>query len=100
MQVSYCDLCGSALKEGNFFTLYIKDPHVQHFDDEEEYWKAVAKIQRDVKEICPTCKHIFDRMFELRIQKLYELTEEINSIYELPSKKNPKEKDNGKEKKK
>jgi hypothetical protein len=100
MQVQYCDLCGAVIKGNNYYSLYVKDPGVKSFPDEDEYWAAVAKMQKDIKEICPTCKHIFDRMFELRIQKLYELTEEINSIYELPSKKNPKERNRGKEKKK
>lgn len=100
MNVNYCDLCGTIMKENNYYTLYIKDPSVTHFGSEEEYWNNVAKIQRDIKEICPTCKHIFDKMFELRIEKLYELTAEINKIYNVPSKKNPKERGNGKEKKK
>ena len=43
-------------------------------------------------------------MFELRLQRLLELSNEINGIYKLPSIKNPTERDNkkgkrGKEKK-
>lgn len=99
MQVNYCDLCGHPLKDNNYFTLYCKDPSVKSMNDEDAYWEMVAKIQRDVKTICPTCKHIFDQIFELRLKRLCELTEEINNMYNLKSKKNPKERDNGKEKK-
>jgi hypothetical protein len=38
-------------------------------------------------------------MFELRLHRLCELAEEINLTYNLPSKKNPKERKNEKEKK-
>ena len=100
MQVQYCDLCGSVITRNNYYSLYIREPGIKNFDNEEEYWAAVVKLQKEVKEICPTCKHIFDKIFELRIKRLSELTEEINNIYNLPSVKNPKERKNGKEKKK
>jgi hypothetical protein len=99
MQVNYCDLCGQPLKERIYFTLYVKDPSVKSTNDEDAYWEMVAKIQRDVKVICPSCKHVFDQIFELRLKRLCELTEEINSMYNLKSKKNPKERKNGEEKK-
>jgi len=103
MQVNYCDLCGTPLKENNYYSLYCIDPGKKN-GTEEEYYAYIAQIRRTQKEICPTCKHIFDKMFELRLQRLSELSEEINGIYQLPSIKNPIERDNkkgkrGKEKK-
>jgi len=98
MQVSYCDLCATPLKENNSFMLYITEPRSSNFDEITGYAEYVNKVRRGVKEICPTCKHVFDKMFELRLQRLCELTEEINVTYNLQSKKNPKERGNGKEK--
>jgi hypothetical protein len=60
-----------------------------------DYYNYIKKIEKEVKEICPTCKHVFDRMFELRLCRLSELADEINDTYDLPSKKNPKERGNG-----
>jgi hypothetical protein len=96
MQVNYCDLCSSPLKEGSFFLLYISEPRGSNFNEMEEYMEYRKKVERGVKEICPACKHIFDRMFELRLAKLSELAGEITNTYNLPSKKNPKERGNGK----
>jgi len=99
MQVNYCDLCGSPLKENNFFMLYTSMPTNSNFSEISEFMEYKKKVEEGVKEICPSCKHIFDRMFELRLQKLIELSAEIEKTYNLPSKKNPKERRNGKEKK-
>ena len=102
MQITYCDLCGLPLKESNYFMLYISEPAKNGEDglnsmgNMEEY---MQRVKRGVKEICPSCKHIFDKMFELRLQRLSELTGELDLIYNLPSKKNLKERKNGKEKK-
>jgi hypothetical protein len=99
VQVSYCDLCGTPLKEGNYLMLYICEPRNTNFNEIGEYMEYMKKVERGVKEICPSCKHVFDRMFELRLERLSELAGEIMNTYNLPSKKNPKEKGNGKEKK-
>lgn len=101
MIVNYCDLCGVPLKEHNFFTLYISEPHELDARDldTEAYYQYVKQVQKDVKEICPACKHVFDKMFELRLSRLSELAIELNSMYNLPAKKNLKDRKNGKEKK-
>jgi predicted nuclease of predicted toxin-antitoxin system len=80
------------LKEDNYFTLYTQDPCVSHRD--VDYYNLAAQIKKDAKIICPTCKHIYDKMFELRLQRLSELSAEINSIYQISSIKNPTERDN------
>ena len=97
MQVNYCDLCASPLKEGNFYMLYISEPRDTNFNEMAEYFDYMKKVRSSVKEVCPSCKHIFDKMFDLRLQRLSELTEEINCTYNLQS--HPKDKKNGKEKK-
>lgn len=113
MNVQYCDLCGLPIKALNFYQLYINSPknnppEAGDFEDvnvyAKEYDKYLVNIQKDTKEVCPTCKHIFDKIFELRLQRLSELAVELKDTYNLTSKKNPIERDikkgkNGKEKK-
>jgi hypothetical protein len=99
VQVNYCDLCSSPLKENNYFMLYVSEPKKTNYDEMTSYVEYLKKVERGVKEICPNCKHIFDKMFELKLQRLSELTNELNLIYKLPSKKNLKERGNDKEKK-
>ena len=96
MQVSYCDLCGIPLKEGTYFMLYATKPQNITYDEIEGYYKQLKEVQKEVKEICPSCKYVFDEMFRLRLVNLSELVDEINLIYNLTSKKNPKERKNGK----
>ena len=93
MQVNYCDLCNSPLKDNNFYSLYIAEPKQLNNLNNEDYYIYMQDIQKKVKQICPACKIIFDKMFELRLQKLSELTEEIWFTYNLKSKddKNGKE---------
>lgn len=90
MNVNYCDLCGCVIKENNFFSLYIAD--TQNANTIEDYHEYLKYIRGGVKEICPICKHIFDRMFELRLKNLSELVDEINFIYNLKSKERPDDK--------
>ena len=99
MRVEYCDLCASPLKENNYWMLYVSEPRDTNFNEIEDYAVYMKRVEREVKEICPSCKHIFDKMFELKLQRLSELTEEITYTFELPTKPNPKETKDGKEKK-
>ena len=99
MIVNYCDLCATPLKENSFFILYVSEPRDSNFKGMEEYLEYLKRVENAAKEICPNCKHIFDKMFELRLQRLSELTEEINLTYNLKSKPNPKDRKDGKEKK-
>jgi hypothetical protein len=73
--------------------LYISEPRI--VGGFGEYCDYMKKVENGVKEICPTCKQIFYKMFELRLKRLSELADEINLTYNLQ----PKDKKNGKEKK-
>jgi len=79
--------------------LYISTPRNSNFNEVDDYYNYIKKVEKEVKEICPTCKHVFDRMFELRLTRLSELAEEISNTYDLTSKKNPNERKNEKEEK-
>jgi hypothetical protein len=106
--VNYCDLCGQPLKENNFHSLYCSSPDINapdpnKYEEMDKYYKDYARyllqVQKEVKEICPTCKYVYDKIFEYRLQGLSKMTEECANLFNLPSKKNPKERGNGKEKK-
>lgn len=97
MKVDYCDLCGQPLKQEYMFILYLAEPS-QFISKKLDYYSYIDKIQKEAKEICPECKYVFDKMFELRLSRLSELTEEILNTYRLAPKKNPKERRNDKKK--
>ena len=97
-RVDYCDLCGQPLKEDAMWILYLSPPR-DGYKADETYTEYLNRIEKGSKEICPTCKYIFDKMFELRMSRLSELANEIMKIYNLQTKPNPKERKNGKEKK-
>lgn len=107
MNIQYCDLCGTPMKESSYYLLYIHNPgftmpNANNFDSMNEYYSAyyryLMNIQKETKEICPTCKHVFDKIFEYRLQGLSRLAEECTNLFNLPPKEK-KEKKNGKEKK-
>lgn len=98
MIINYCDLCGQPLKETERWILYLAEPSL-FLSKKLDYYSYIEKVEKEAKEVCPTCKHVFDKMFELRLTKLCELTDEILKTFNLPTKKNPKERKNDKEKK-
>lgn len=109
MLINYCDLCATPLKDNNYFMLYVNNPinpppDSSKFDNINDYYYAynqyLIKLQRDVKEICPACRHLFNKIFEYRLEGMARLTEDCKELFNLPTVKNPKERNNGKEKKK
>jgi len=97
MLVNYCDLCGVPLQENNFYRLYVSSPNTnQHRQDDanyEDYMKQLERLEKDVKDICPSCKLIFDKIFEYRLQGMSRLTDECAGMFNLPSKIEKKKKD-------
>jgi len=85
MQVNYCDLCGQPIKDGESWVLYLSPPTI--LNQAQYYDELIKTIKKNSKEICLRCKDIFDKIFELRLQRLSELTEEINNAYHMPLKK-------------
>ena len=102
MQVQYCDLCGVPLKEKDYYSIYISYANIDSkFSsyNEQTYYDYLKKVEKDVKQICPRCKELLDKIFEYRLEGMYKLTEECFDLFGLPVKKNPQERGNGKEKK-
>jgi hypothetical protein len=88
------------LKGNDYYILYVANPGEKNqYRNEDKTEDYIEKVQKGMKEICPTCKNIFNKMFELRLHRLGELADEINLMYNLPTRKKLKEKRNGKEKK-
>ena len=95
MNVQYCDLCMSPIKEGEVCMLYSTKPGAlpppKDAQDTEAYYEYLLSVAREVKEICPCCKDIFDRIFDLKLTRLCEIVKDIEGTWKLPNKLNPKE---------
>jgi len=107
MQVNYCDLCRVPLKDGDYYMLYITkaQPEQQAQQSQEEvqklygdsfnsyaYYDYVKKVQQGVKDVCPKCKEIFDRLFAVRMERIGELADDIMLTFEQKTKIPPHEK--------
>ena len=98
MRVNYCDLCGKVMKKNTKFMFYVGEPNNKEYDNVEEYMHYLKRVEREVKEICPTCKYIFDKIFEYRLQGLSKMTAELEHLFKLPTIKNTKDRRKGKKK--
>ena len=86
MQVNYCDLCGTPMRDGQSWILYIASPHAmkETLESREDVLNYVSKVESEQKEIYPTCKHLFDRIFYHRLEGMAALTEECVELFNLP----------------
>jgi len=111
MKVFYCDLCGQPLKDNEIFSLSIitptEVPHPQYEENiqgqnvitnAKEYYDYMDKVDRETKEICLPCKKLFDLIFQLRLQNLMMISNELLGIYNLPSLLELKDKNDKKKK--
>ncbi len=99
--IPYCDTCGVPLKEGQYHILYSYDaktppPSPADYTDRNlfyrEYNNYLEDMQKKAKMICPTCKMVIDKIFELRFKNLCQLSNELLGIYNLPTYKGLKKK--------
>ena len=86
MVVSYCDLCATPLKDGLSYILYIANPvdMNRHLETREEVEQYIKRVDSEQKEICPTCKHLFDRIFFHRLEGMANLTQECYDLFAIP----------------
>ena len=92
MNITYCDLCGVALKEHDYYLLFIESPKRTNDSPITSANDYINKIRESTKEICPRCKAIHDRIFELRLNKLSQLVIDIKNNYAKPTRTPPHEK--------
>ncbi len=99
MFVNYCDLCGQPLKNNDYYSLYITKPgdevpEQKDYNNLQDYNKAyinyLSYLSKEVKEVCPNCKYIFDKIFEYRLSRMTDLTKECSDLFNLPPKKDNK----------
>ena len=95
MNVLYCDLCGNPIKPGEQWNLFCCPPNESKLDTEESYYAFINKVKKEIKEMCPTCHFLFEKIFEYRLQGVSKLTEECTELFNLPTNKDKKR---GKEK--
>jgi archaellum component FlaC len=85
MQINYCDLCDSPLKDDDFYTVYIAySGQHKNINTTEDYYNTLDKIKKQVKEVCPKYKQIMDEIFRLRRQNLTAISLELLGMYESP----------------
>jgi hypothetical protein len=90
MLVIFCDLCGSIVKDTEAYLLYI-DPPSDINTMHESYQDQLLRIVKTKKIVCSKCYDVFTKIFDLRMERLCELTQEINSIANVPMQPTPKE---------
>ena len=88
MRADFCDLCGQPMKEDLMWILYLSPPRQTNTED---YVSYLARIEKESKEICPTYKIIFDRIFEKRMIGILKLANDLKTIYDMQVKE-PKRK--------
>lgn len=100
MKVEFCDLCGNPMKPDTSCTLYatsfdVRMPNIDDFESNEDYVRAYLQylkyLEKEIKEICPTCKNIIDQIFSKRMIGILKLAKDLKTIYELPTKDETKE---------
>jgi len=94
VKVNYCDLCGKIMKINEKYVLYIAEPNDIEYENTEDYLRYLKRVESGVKEVCPSCKHIFDKIFEYRLQGLSKMTVELEHLFKLPTIKSTKERKN------
>jgi hypothetical protein len=105
--VHYCDLCAVPLKgTGAIYTLYISKMDANDYENDADdanntarLHKHIKDIERDIQEICPSCKLVYDKIFELRFQNLSMIASDLLGIYNLKSRESVQEKEAKKKRK-
>lgn len=89
MNILYCDICNVPIKETDYYMIYIrysKQPTSDVEDYYNNYGNYLKKVDKQIKDICPECKRMIDRILELRKARINELYEEILRIDNTPPK--------------
>lgn len=97
MQVTYCDLCGLPIKhmQFNLIIAEFRSCPIANFNteaDENAYYQHKRFEKELEKEVCETCKHIIDQIFEKRMIGVLKLANDLKTIYNQPVKIKKKDK--------
>ena len=79
MKVNYCDLCDCPI-HGKRYTLTITEDEVHSDSNFQTFLK-----NKSTKEVCGSCKTLFDKLFLNRKKGLVDLAEYIKDLFELKS---------------
>jgi hypothetical protein len=74
------------MKDGESWILYTASPQnlSKTLESREDVEKYIHKVETEQKEICCTCKHLFDRIFFHRLEGMAALTEECVHLFGIP----------------
>jgi len=81
MQVHYCDICDSVLKEKKHVVIIFEDAVVL-----KAYSSDRKQPVKDTFEICDSCLQIVKTIFKYKKSKSKELKDIVDRIYEIKSK--------------
>jgi hypothetical protein len=83
------------IKDNDYYALslqYCKDVTKLEDSNDDEYMEYIRKAQKNVKQICPTCREIIEKILEYRMENLSKLSNALLGIWKLPPKENPNDK--------
>jgi len=84
--VSYCDICSTPLKDKDYYKLYItKYTDGSEIKTEDDYYKYLDFIQKQLRDVCPSCKVLIDEIFRLKLKNISALNTELIGLFSLPS---------------
>jgi hypothetical protein len=87
LDILYCDICGSPVKDKDYYKLYItKYTDGSEIKTEDEYYKYLDFIQKQLKDVCPSCKVLLDEIFKLKFNNVSAINAELLGIFNLPVK--------------
>ncbi len=86
MQHFSCDVCGTIIKSGQRRHLILQQDILVRDIPAKSIHEAYIQAQTDSsyvqpKELCPRCKHVLDYLFNMRKEKLEELTKELEDSF-------------------
>ena len=75
MQINHCDICDTVLRKKRHIIAIVKD------DDLTKVRPHYNKQERRTYEVCDSCMEIVDKIFEYKKEKIKEITEMIDKMY-------------------
>ena len=88
MQVSYCDICGVMIKEGDekYLMLVQKVIEIQKPEEPKNYLELRRVLEEKyeqikTKEICKTCKQIHDYIFKLKKDNIDKIKKHLEKSF-------------------
>jgi|GEM_PF-3054174 len=90
MQVTYCDICDTVLKEKKHIIVIFEDNVIK-----DDFTSARMAPKKDTFEICDSCLKVVKDIFKYKKLKSKELKEMVDKIYKIKTKAKHRKKKKG-----